>query len=89
MPTGFTELGEPIYAEWTDEMKDALYANFKFLDKDAKGLDRSKLRVFYPMLGWNDVQKGLDALVADGRLAIEIRPLNSKVNVETFVWKGV
>lgn len=87
MPIGYTETGEPIYAEWTQEMKDALHANFKFLDKEQEGLDRSKLRLFYPMLGWNDVQKGLDALIADGRLVSSLVP-NGPTSVEVFTWKG-
>jgi len=87
MPVGYTESGEPIYAEWTTEMKNALYANFKFLDADGKGLDRSKLRAFYPILGWNDVQKGLDALIADGRLESRLVTVGGR-SVETFFWKG-
>lgn len=86
MPS-FTEDGTPVYEEWTAEMKDALYANFKFLDATGAGLDRSKLRAFYPMLGWNDIQKGLDALIADGRLQSRMGVIGSR-QVELFVWKG-
>lgn len=87
MPVGYTDTGEPIYAEWTQEMKDALYANFKFLDTKREGLDRSKLRMFYPMLGWNDIQKGLEALIADGRLESRVVPIGQG-SAEAFFWKG-
>lgn len=87
MPS-FTEDGTPVYAEWTTEMKNALFANFKVLDASKEGLDRSKLRAFYPMLGWNDVQKGLEALVADGRLEVGKNLVGTRV-VEVFTWKGV
>lgn len=86
MPT-FTEDGTPVYAEWTQEMKDALAANFAFLDKEGKGLDRAKLRMFYPMLGWNDIQKGLDALIADGKLESKLVTVGTRP-VETFFLKG-
>lgn len=83
----FTADGTPVYAEWTTEMKNALHSNFQILDADAQGLDRSKLRAFYPMLGWNDVQKGIDALIADGRLESRMALVGSR-QVEVFVWKG-
>lgn len=84
----FTPDGTPVYAEWTKEMKDALHANFKILDSKQEGLDRSKLRAFYPMLGWNDVQKGIDALIADERLQSRMVIVGTR-SVEAFVWKGV
>lgn len=80
--------GNPSYTPWTDEMKDAMYANFKVLDAAGEGLDRSKLRLFYPMIGWNDLQVGIDALIADGRLESKIIAINGTTPVEHFIWKG-
>lgn len=88
MPT-FTPDGVPVYAEWPQEAKDALYAQFKMLDPQKEGLDRSKLRVFYPYLGWNDIQKGLEGLIADGKVQSSIGTLSSGKPVELFTWKGV
>lgn len=85
MPT-FDADGNPVYAEWTSAMKDALHANFKVIDPNGAGADRSKLRLFYPMLGWNDIQKGVDALKADGRLTVKMLYVNGNP-VEAFVWK--
>ena len=53
-----------------------------------EGFDRSKLRVFYPYLGWNDIQKGLDALIASGRAEQSITHINGRP-VEMFTWKAV
>lgn len=87
LAVSFTEDGTPVYTPWTQEMKDALYANFKIIDSQQQGVDRSKLRLFYPMLGWNDIQMGLDALVADGRLQATQALVGTRP-VEVFIWKG-
>lgn len=84
----FDQDGNPTYTPWTSEMKDAMYANFKLLDAAQAGLDRSKLRLFYPMIGWNDLQVGIDALIADGRLESKIIPVNGTTPIEHFIWKG-
>lgn len=85
MPT-FDENGNPVYAEWTPEMKNSLHSNLKFIDPDKQGVDRSKLRLFLPKVGWNDIQKGIDGLIADGRLE-SVMVSHGNAVVESFVWK--
>jgi hypothetical protein len=86
MPS-FDEQGNPVYQEWTQEMKDALVTSMTAIPTDdLGGVDRAKLRVFYPMLGWNDLQKGIDALIADGRLESKITSVGGRP-VEVFVVK--
>lgn len=80
--------GNPVYAEWPTAQTDQLYANLKTFDPDQKGLDRSKLRFFYGKLGWNDIQKGIDQLIASGRLEAKVVPMG-QASVEVFIWKAV
>lgn len=87
MPQAFTPTGQPVYADWTQPAIDALFAQFKMIDPAKTGLDRSKLRLFYPYMGWNDIQKGLDALIAAGRLEHSMTYVDGRA-LETFLWKG-
>lgn len=80
--------GVPVYTEWKPEAVDELYAQIKMLDADQKGVDRSKLRVFYTQMGWNDIQKGLDALISSGRAEASTTHENGRP-VEVFTWKAV
>jgi len=80
--------GNPVYAEWPAEQTDQLYGNLQTFDPDQKGLDRSKLRFFYGKLGWNDIQQGIDQLIASGRLEAKVVPMG-QAQVEVFVWKEV
>lgn len=80
--------GNPVYADWPAEQTEQLYGNLKAFDPDQNGLDRSALRFFYRKLGWNDIQKGIDALVASGRLESKVVPMGS-TQAEVFVWKEV
>ena len=88
MPVTFDADGNPSYPEWPAEAVTALHDQFKMLDAGQEGIDRSKLRVFYPYLGWNDIQKGLDALVSSGRAEQSITHVNGRA-VEVFTWKAV
>lgn len=88
MPT-FDANGNPVYADWSQEALDALYQQFQMMDTAREGLSRPKLRVFYEQLGWNDIQKGIDALVAAGKLESFTGTLPTGRPVELFRWKGV
>lgn len=83
----FSPEGVPIYAEWKPEALDAMFSQFKMLDPAKTGLDRSKLRLFYPYLGWNDIQKGLDALISSNRVKQSLTYVDGKP-LEVFVWEG-
>jgi len=86
MAVSFDANGTPVYPEWSTEAQTALFEQFGMLDPDGQGLDRSKLRVFYPYMGWNDLQKGLDALIASGRLVSSIAHVGGRP-VEIFTRK--
>lgn len=79
--------GSPAYAEWDAEAQNALHSQLKMLDPNQEGVTRPQLRVFYPYLGWNDIQKGIDALKGAGKLKSVLRqPPGAKVAFEYFVW---
>jgi hypothetical protein len=81
--------GEPIYAEWSVEAQNALHSQLKMIDPQQEGITRPQLRTFYPYMGWNDIQKGIEALKASGKLQSVIsKPTGAKVAFEYFVWKG-
>ena len=86
MPT-FDENGVPQYADWSADEQASLLANFKALDPDRNGVNRTQLRAFYTHIGWNDFQKGIDALVASGQVESKIGYLAGRP-VEVYTWKG-
>ena len=86
----FDKDGNPSYTEWTTEQKDALYSLFKSFDPKAEGIDRAWLKKLNKGVGTNDLQKGLDALLADGRITSRnVTVPGTKVQIETFFWKAV
>lgn len=89
MPVSFDADGNPSYPEWTEEQKTALLALFKMFDPQGQGIDRAFLKQLNKGVGTNDLQKGLDALVAEGRLESRLVPGNAgHVKVEKFYQKG-
>lgn len=79
--------GSPVYAEWSAEAQTALHSQLRMLDPQQEGVTRPQLRVFYPYMGWNDIQKGIDALKAAGKVQSVVRqPKGAKVAFEYFVW---
>ena len=86
MPT-FTADGVPQYSDWKPEATGALFDQLKMLDPAKVGVNRSQLRTFYPYLGWNDLEKGLNSLIASGRADRTVTTVNGKP-LEVFVWKG-
>lgn len=81
----YDENGNPQYDDWTQEAQDALASQFDLLDAQGQGVTVEKLRAFYPFMGWNDLQKGLDALVASGKLTEKkIVPNGGKVAIATY-----
>lgn len=81
--------GNPTYTEWTKEQKDALYGIFKLFDPNKAGIDRAWLKKLNKGVGTNDLQKGLDALKADGLLeSRNVAVPGVAIKVETFFWKG-
>lgn len=76
------------YPEWPVEAVDALVQGMSILDMNKKGVGRHQLRALYPSIGWNDLQKGLDAALAAGKITSKkIRVDGAKVAVEHFFVK--
>lgn len=86
----FDKDGNPSYTEWSSEQLDSLYQLFKNFDANKVGIDRAFLKQLNKGVGTNDLQKGLDGLMASGRLESKrVRPAGGAVAYETFFWKGV
>lgn len=90
MPVTFDKDGNPSYPEWSAEQKNALYELLKSFDPNNEGIDRAFLKKLKKGVGTNDLQMGLNALVADGRLESRLAVMPGvHVKVEKFYWKQV
>lgn len=73
------------YPEWDEEAQNALISGIKMLDVEGNGVGRQQLRAIFPFMGWNDIQKGLDAVLASGKVkSRRVRLAGAKVGIEHF-----
>jgi len=89
MPVQFDADGNPSYPAWSKDQKDALYSLLKSFDPDSEGIDRAFLKQLNKGVGTNDLQMGLNALIAEGRIESRLADMpGAKVKIEKFYWKG-
>jgi hypothetical protein len=89
-PVQFDDQGNPVYPDWTSDELDTLAQQIQMLDPDKEGIPMNRLRVFYPKLGWNDIQKGLSQLEAAGRLSSRmVKTPGAKVQFQHWTWQEV
>jgi hypothetical protein len=89
MPVSFDADGNPSYPAWSTDQKDALYNLLKSFDPTKVGLDRAFLKQLNKGVGTNDLQMGLDALIAEGRIESRRESMpGTIIKVEKFFWKG-
>jgi hypothetical protein len=73
---------EYVLPEPTTAELDLLVQQLAMIDPNGEGVPMSRLRVFYPKLGWGHLQKRLEALQAAGRITRATRSTGGPVPFE-------